>query len=107
MSPSDYRGQKLDRQEARKQVSKIISKNPNEVRFSVHATQELMKDGLTTVDAQNVLKSSDAKIHQDGEFEKGSYRYRMETTNLVVVIAFTVDGSGLNVVTAWDKRKGG
>ncbi len=79
---------------------------PENIRFSGHAIKELNADDLTVTDALNVLKSPDARIHQDGEFEKGSYRYRMETTNLVIVVAFSINGSSLNVVTAWDKRKG-
>lgn len=84
-----------------------MSQTHGAVRFSRHALCELEKDGLTTVDALNILKSPDSKIHQDGEFENGSFRYRIETANIVVVVGFTVDGTGINVVTAWDKRKEG
>ena len=106
MSPVDFKVQKLNRQEARKLISKIVNQHPENIRFSSHAIRELLVDELMTTDALNVLKSSDAKIHQDGEFENGSFRYRVETTNLLIVVAFTIDGSGINVVTAWDKRKG-
>jgi hypothetical protein len=106
MSPHDYRSGKLGKNEARKLISKIVVQHPENIRFSGHAIKELAADDLTVTDALNVLKSPDGRIHQDGELESGSYRYRMETANLVVVVAFSVDGASLNVVTAWDKRKG-
>ena len=106
MSPSDYKDEKLNRNEARKQIARIMSQSPQNVRFSRHAIEELADDGLAVTDAINVLVSPDSKIHQDGELENGNYRYRLETSNLVIVLGFWRDGSGLNVVTAWDKRKG-
>jgi uncharacterized phage infection (PIP) family protein YhgE len=106
MSPNDYKDQRLSRNEARKQISKIMSQSPGNARFSKHAIEELDKDGLTTADAINVLKSTDAKIFKDGEWENGNYRYRLETSHLLVVVGFWNDGTGLSVVTAWDKRKG-
>lgn len=107
MSPLDFKSTKLGRAEARKQVAKIMAQYPEAVFFSKHAIQELMADDLTTVDALNVLKSPASRINQEGEWEKGSFRYRLETTNLMVVIAFQEDGKGLIVVTAWDKRRKG
>jgi hypothetical protein len=95
----------MGREEARKRVARIMQQHPERVRFSFHALEELEKDDLTTVDALNVMKSPTSKIIREGEFEKGSFRYRLETGNLVVVIAFQQDGEGLAVVTAWDKRK--
>ena len=97
----------MGREEARKQVTKIMQEHPENVRFSAHSIRELANDNLTSNDALNVLQSPAAKIHTDGELEKGNYRYRLETTHLLIVIGFWEDGSGLNVVTAWDKRKGG
>jgi hypothetical protein len=66
MSPTDFKVQRLSRQEARKFVSKIVNQRPENIRFSRHAIQELSNDDLATVDALNVLKSPDAKIHHDG-----------------------------------------
>ena len=74
------------------------------MRFSRHALEELTKDDLTTVDGWNVLKSGDARIVDEGEFEKGTYRYRIETNYIMIVVTFQSDGNGLFVVTAWDKR---
>lgn len=84
-----------------------MSAHPENVRFSRHAIIELANDDLTPTDALNVFKSPDAKIHQEGEWESGNYRYRLETSHLLIVVGFWNDGTGLSVVTAWDKRKGG
>ena len=105
MSPSDFKAQRLSKNEARKQVTKIISKHPANIYFSSHALEELDNDDLTTADALNVLKSPNSKIHKDGEFKNGSYRYRLETNNLMIVIAFQEAGDGISIITAWDKRK--
>ena len=107
MSPSDYKAQRLGRNETRKQISKIMIQYPGNVRFSRHAIQELESDSLTPTDALNVLKSPDARINKEGEWENGNYRYRLETAHLMVVVGFWNDGTGLNVVTTWDKRKRG
>ncbi len=107
MAPVDYKVQRMSRNEARKQVTKIVTATPGEIRFSGHALKELSADGLTTLDALNVLKSTASRINAEGELDKGSYRYRIETNFILVVVAFSPDGSGLSVVTAWDKRKRG
>ena len=105
MSTFDYKTKRLDRNEARKLITKIINQHPEKVFFSRHALEELKKNVLTTLDAINVLKSPGARIYTEGEFEKGSYRYRLETTNMMVVVSFLELGDGMIVVTAWDKRK--
>jgi hypothetical protein len=100
----NYRSTKLHRNQARKRIAEIIQNHSESIRFSQHALTELRNDGLTAVDAWNVLKSGDGKIVDDGELSNGSYRYRLETNFLMVVVAFQADGKGLFVVTAWDKR---
>ena len=103
MSTMDYKLNKLDRNKARKKLATIMNSTSNPI-FSRHALQELANDDLTTVDAVNVLKSNDAKIVDEGEFENGSYRYRVETAYIMVVIAFNEEGNRIIVITAWDKR---
>ena len=105
MSISNYRTNKVDKNQARKLVLQIMRHHSGNVNFSGHATSEMTNDGLTSGDIWNVLESSDARIVDEGEFEKGSYRYRLETNFIMVVIAFHPKGDGLNIVTVWDKRK--
>lgn len=102
MSPSDYRSQRMNRQEARKLVSRIMTAKQYNVVFSGHARGELLKDNLTTGDAINILKSPDAKIRLEGEIEKGTCRYRLETEKICLVVAFE-SATKLIVVTGWRK----
>jgi len=102
MSLNDIRTIRLNRMQARKLVTQIVHKWPAHIRFSKHALEELRKDNLTTSDALNVIKSPDAKIMSEGELEKGSYRYRLETNRILVVISFDTPTSFV-VITAWRK----
>jgi len=105
MSPSNYSTEKLNRNEAKKQIQFIVCKHLENIWFSKHALKELSNDDLTTVDALNVLKSPDSKIYDEGELERGNYRYRLETANIIVVITFSADGKSITVITTWDKRR--
>ena len=106
MSSIDYKENKLHKNEARKQISKIVGQHSENIVFSRHALVELGKDDLTVVDALNIIKSPDSKIAIDGELQNGSFRYRLETAQILVVVSFSNDGTGLTVVTAWKKKKG-
>ena len=68
--------------------------------YSSHAKQELLADELTTLDVVNVLRGG---VVRPGEFEHGSWRYRVETQRLAIVIAFR-SALHLVVVTAWRRR---
>ena len=77
---------------------------------SPHARVEMSKDKLTDVDVVNVLRGG---IVQPGEWENGSWRYRVLTQRMAVVAAFDPDPDALPndehdvsemelvVVTAW------
>lgn len=67
------------------------------VSFSPHAEKELAKDKLTMVDATNVLRGGTV---DEGELENGSWRYRVRTQRIAVIVAFR-SASELRVVTAW------
>lgn len=100
MSIVDYRRKRLDRNQARKLVAKVMQQSPSNVRFSRHAMEEMEKDNLIVSDVLNVMKSPDSRIINEAEFERGSYRYRLETNKITVVIAFDSPTSFV-VVTAW------
>ena len=89
-----------NRNEAKKLILKIIQ--DGSVVLSRHAEEELAKDGLTTVDATNVLR--EGKIIEPPEQEHGTWRYRVHTEQMVVVVTF-VSESKLKVITAWRKKK--
>jgi hypothetical protein len=65
--------------------------------YSKHAMEELLADDLTTVDCENVLRGG---VVRPGEFEHGSWRYRVGTIRITVVVAFRSERE-LVVVTAW------
>ena len=65
--------------------------------YSKHAKDEMLEDDLTTVDCENVLRGG---VVRPGEYENGTWRYRVETSKITVVIAFRSEQE-LVVVTAW------
>ncbi len=65
--------------------------------YSKHAKDEMLDDDLTTVDCENVLRGG---VVRPGEYEHGTWRYRVETNKIMVVIAFRSERE-LVVVTAW------
>ncbi len=68
--------------------------------FSSHALAEMGKDELTTVDCANVLRGG---VVEPGEWQSGSWRYRVKTNRICVVIAFRSQTRAV-VVTAWRIR---
>jgi hypothetical protein len=89
------RGEPLDPSRARQLIRKIIDSGT--FRFSGHAFQEMAKDDLTTVDCVNVLRGG---VVEPAEFVSETWRYRVRTNRLYVVVAFRSE-TELVVVTAW------
>jgi hypothetical protein len=58
------------------------------------------KDGLTDQDAINVLRGGSVL---PGEWENGSWRYRIATQKMCFVVAFDSE-SELVIVTAWRRK---
>lgn len=71
------------------------------VTFSSHARAEMKKDKLDEVDVVNVLRGG---VVEPGEYENGSWRYRVRTPKIVVVVAFRSEAE-LVVVTAWRVKR--
>jgi hypothetical protein len=82
--------------EAAKQLIRDILKG-GRFTYSKHAKDEMLDDDLTTVDCENVLRGG---VVRPGEYEHGTWRYRVETSKIAVVIAFRSERE-LVVVTAW------
>jgi hypothetical protein len=69
-----------------------------EVTYSKpHAEERLKKWNLTTLDCVNVLRGG---VVAEGEFENGSWRYRVYTPRISVVVRFESEDI-LQIVTAW------
>lgn len=97
MSPSD----KKSKIEARKLAVQIVPRGT--VHFSSHARIEMKADDMDGADVLNVLLSPDSRVQKEPDFERGSYRYCVETRKMAVVVAFSGEDS-LVVVTAWRKK---
>lgn len=72
----------LDRNEAKKLILKLLTEG--NTSLSRHAEKELAKDELTTLDATNVLRAG--KITEPPELERDTWRYRVHTDRMVVVV---------------------
>jgi len=65
-----------------------------------HAEERMHQRNISTVDCVNVLRGG---VVAEGEYENGSWRYRVFTPRMCVVIRFE-DESMLEVVTAWREK---
>jgi hypothetical protein len=63
----------------------------------------MRNDDLTEVDVVNVLRGG--RILEPGEQEAGTWRYRVHTNLLCVVVAFRSTSAAV-VVTAFRKKRG-
>lgn len=88
----------FDPPEVRKRVRSILDSGV--VAPSSHALEEMGKDDLTMVDCINVLRGGWA---EPGEWVNGTWRYRVRTARICVVIAFRSE-TKLAIVTAWRER---
>lgn len=68
-----------------------------DTRFASHAEQRMQERNLSSVDVVNVLR---AGVVAPAEHENGSWRYRVRTPRIEVVIAFR-SSTSLVVVSAW------
>ena len=84
--------------QARKVLAEIFNNSPNLVSFTKHAREKMVERDLKTGDILNVLKGG--KILSEPEFENGSFRYRVQTKKITVVLAFRKPNHVV-VITAW------
>jgi hypothetical protein len=82
-------------------------------RARPHAQGEMAKDGLTDVDAANVLRGG---VVNEAEYENGEWRFGVRTQRMHFVVTFEPDpatppgdeedlsGTEIVVVTAWRIR---
>ena len=85
--------------EARKLLRDILASGV--LHFSDHAKRALAKDRLTTPDAVNVLR---AGVVEPSELENGSWRHRVKTNSICVVVTLVSETEAI-VVTAWRIRR--
>ena len=70
------------------------------VEFSRHALEEMAKDSMSELDVLNVLRGG---WPEPAELENRTWRYRIRTRTICVVVAFRSE-DWLVVVTAWRER---
>lgn len=90
---------RLDANQARKLVRLLLVSG--RLTFSSHARAEMKADDLTEVDVVNVARGG--QITEAPEEVNGTWRYRLHTARIWVVVAFRSE-TELVVVTAWRKR---
>jgi len=78
------------------QLMRKIAKEGS-IRFSQHALDQMKERSMTETDCRNLIRGGTV---QEPELVKGSYRYRVTTQKMAVVVAFRSETS-LVVVTAW------
>ena len=91
MSASDS----LDPNTAKRVIRDWITRGS--LRWSNHALERIPERGLTTVDCVNALKSG---VVDPPEWENGSWRYRVRSGEITVVVAFRGERE-VTVTTAW------
>ena len=84
--------------DAKRAIQSIVV--DGQVAYSRHAIVEMANDELTSVDVVNVLRGG---IADPAEWENGSWRYRVRTQRMCVVVVIR-SGSELKVITAWRFR---
>jgi len=82
--------------EAKKQLRKILS-NGSVAYSRPHAIERLKKWNLSMLDCENVLRGG---IVDEAEYENGSWRHRVRTQKIAVIIEFLSEEE-LLIVTAW------
>ncbi len=89
----------LHQNQVRKCISWILQKG--KIAVTTHAKREMANDNLIMTDIINVLRCG--QVNEPGEFENNSWRYRVHTSRICVVVAFRSE-TVLVVVTAWRKK---
>mgnify|MGYP001333951054 FL=1 len=96
MSIKDYKNKKLNKEEARKQITKVAA--TGNVIFTSHALQRLSERGVIINDVMNVLLSNSMRV-SEAEPSLAGFTYRCTTKRFIVVVSFTVRGDGIVVIT--------
>ena len=84
--------------QARKILSEMLNRASHFISFTKHARQQMVERDLRAGDVLNVLKAGN--IWNEPEFENGSFRYKVSTSKIIVVIAFR-KAKNIVIITAW------
>ncbi len=89
-------GEPFEGGKAKKLIREILANGT--LVITEHARKEMLDDDLTRQDAMNVLRGG--LISEPAEEVKQTWRYRVRTRRMVVVVAFRSERE-LVIVTAW------
>ena len=89
---------RLDKNQALKIIIQLLKNTPSLVYFSKHCRIQMKSRDLRVGDIINVLGAG--KILNDPEYEKASWRYKVQTQKISVVIALR-SPNHIIIVTAW------
>jgi hypothetical protein len=84
--------------QARKVLAEIFNHNPSLVSFTKHAREQMFERDLKSGDVLNVLRAG--KIFSVPDFENGSFRYRVQTNKMTVIVVFKKPNHVV-IVTVW------
>ncbi len=101
MSPSSYKQVKLNTAEVIKRISQLAASDFNFV-IGEYAKKRMTQRNLVLIDLVNVLLSASKYVYP-GEEKDGSYRYKVETNKIGVVVSFNDLGTKIVIVTCWRK----
>ena len=87
--------------EAKRLILEILGSDDGVVSFSSHAEDEMDQDGLTKVDAENIMRGG---VCEEAELVNGTWRHRVRTPRIVFVVAFRSE-KHIRVVTAFRNKK--
>ena len=73
-----------------------------QVACSQHAADEMRADDLDLVDCVNVLRAG--AVSEPADLINGTWRYRIHTNRMTVVVAFRSDAE-IVIVTAWREKR--
>lgn len=89
---------RLSPMQARKVLAEIFNHNSNLISFTKHAREQMCERDLKSGDVLNVLKAG--LIYNVPECINESFRYRVQTKKITVVVVFKKPNHVV-VVTAW------
>lgn len=98
MSIKNYKTTKLDKEEARKKITKAAAQG--RVLLTSHARERMEERNIILNDIVNALLSPSMRV-SDGEPHNVGFTYRCSTKKFNVAVGFTVQGDGVIVVTVF------
>jgi hypothetical protein len=92
-------GLHVDAVKARRLLREIIRSGV--VTYSHHVREQMIARGVSAQDVENTLR---AGLVEPSEFERGSWRHRVKTNTICVVVTIFSEETAL-VVTTWRIRR--